>query len=165
MAREEKYNLQRLLEMRERSRDEAAVYLAECRRLLTAAEDELKNRNQAVEDCRKAQRETERQMIEKSGGGIKSMEIVRFRQHLADLREREAELTTAVEEQKRAVERHAQTVEKALGALNEAAKETKVIEKHRENWTTAKRIDANRREQKTNDEIGAILHERQKFER
>jgi flagellar export protein FliJ len=165
MAREEKYNLQRLLEMRERAREEAGFYLAECRRLLNAAEEELEKRKQAVEDCRESQRKTQQQMIEKSGGGIKSSEIVRFRQHLVDLRERETEILTAVEEQKRAVERAEQTVEKALGALNEAAKETKVIEKHRENWTSANRVDAARREQKTNDEIGAILHERQKFDR
>lgn len=163
MPKQEKYNLQRLLEMRERARDEAALYLAECRRKLTLAEDELKNRKQAVEDCRTAQKETNAQMFEKSRSGIKSSEIARFRQHLADLREKESRLLAAVEEQRRAVERAEQTVEKALNTLNEAAKETKVIEKHRENWQQGKKIETERREQKTNDEIGAILHERQKF--
>lgn len=164
MPQQEKYNLQRLLEMRERARDEAGVYLAECRRLLNAAEAELEKRKQAVEDCRTAQVEIQTQLFEKSRGGMKSSEAVRFRRHSIDLRESEAELLTAVEEQNRTIERAAQTVEKALLALNEAAKETKVIEKHRENWTSANRLNQTRREQKTNDEIGAILHERQKFE-
>lgn len=149
--------------MRERARDEAAIYLAECRRLLSRAENELTERKQAVEDCRQMQRDTQNQLIEKSKKGMKSSEAVTYRQHLIDLRESETQLLSAVEEQKRAVERAAQTVEKALGALQESAKETKVIEKHRENWTSVKRIETARREQKTNDEIGAILHERQKL--
>lgn len=164
MSKPEKYNLQRLLEMRGRTRDETAIHLAECRRLLTAAENQLSERKQAVEDCRDGQRETQNQLIENSKSGMKSSEIVRYRQHLTDLREREIQLLAAVEEQRKAVERHAQTVEKALGALQEAARETKVIEKHRENWASVKRTETARREQKTNDEIGAILHERNKFD-
>ena len=148
--------------MRERARDEAAVYLAECRKTLAAAEAELERRRRAVEDCRDAQRKMQTQLAEKSGGGIKTSEILRFRQHLADLRESESQLLTAAEEQQRTAERHAQTVEKALNALRESAQETKVIEKHRENWMIGKRLETARREQKTNDEISAIIHERQK---
>lgn len=164
MAKPKKYDLQRLLEMRERAREEAAIYLAECRRQLTAAENELEKRKQAVEDCRQAQNDAQQQLIEKSNGGMKSSEIVRFRLHLADLREQETQLLAAVEEQTRAVERAAQTIEKALDALREAAKETKVIEKHRENWQHAKQVETTRREQKTNDEIGGLLHDRKRFE-
>lgn len=150
--------------MRERARDEAAVYLAECRKILAAAEEELAKREKAVEDCRRTQRKIQNQLAEKTNGGMKTSEILRFRQHLIDLREHEEQLLKTVEEQKRTVQRHAQTVEKALNALQEAAKETKVIEKHRENWTSEKRLETNRGEQKTNDEIGSILHERQKLE-
>ena len=148
--------------MRARARDEAAVYLGECRKILAAAEAELEKRRRAVEDCRNAQRATQTQLNEKFGGGMKTSEILRFRQHLIVLREHETVLIEAVEEQKRAVERHAQTVDKALAALREAAKETKVIEKHRERWAQEKRLATARREQKTNDEISAILHERGK---
>lgn len=164
MPAPEKYNLQRLLEMRERARDEAALYLAGCRDELQLAENELDRRKQAVEDCRRAQTEAQGAMIEKSSGGIRSSEIVRHRGHLTDLREKEAELRAAVEEQKGTVARAEQKVEKALTALGEASKEAKVIEKHRENWLAAKKNEAARREQKTGDEIGAILHERRKFE-
>lgn len=150
--------------MRERARDDAALYAAECRRQLTAAENELNNRKQAVENCRRTQREMQIQMTDKSRGGIKSTEIVRYRRHLADLREREILLLDAVEEQKAVVRRAEQTVEKALDKLGEAAKETKVIEKHRENWRRAIKIEGERREQKSNDETGAILHGRQKFD-
>jgi flagellar export protein FliJ len=164
MAKTEKYNLQRLLEMRERARDQAALYLAECRRQLALAEDELNNRKQAVEDCRREQIETQNALAGKSGGGIKANEIVRFRQYLIDLREKETRLLKAVEDQKSVIAREERKVEKALAELGEAAKELKVIEKHRENWQVGNKKDAQRREQKSNDETGAILHERQKFE-
>lgn len=164
MAKQEKYDLQRLLEMRERAREEAGLYLAECRRQLSIAENELEKRKQAVIDCRQAQNDAQQQLTEKASGGMKSGEIARYRAHLIYLREQETQLLAAVAEQQRAVERAAQTVEKALGALQEAAKETKVIEKHRENWQLAKRIETTRREQKTNDEIGGLLHDRRRFE-
>ncbi|HEY0429763.1 MAG TPA: flagellar FliJ family protein [Pyrinomonadaceae bacterium] len=164
MAKTEKYNLQRLLEMRARARDEAALYLAECRRLLALAEDELANRKKSVEDCRREQIEMRKTLAGKSRGGIKSSEIVRFRQYLTDLREKELQLQKVVEDQKSIIAREEKKVEKALNDLTEAAKELKVIEKHRENWRSDIKKKAERREQKSNDETGAILHERQKFE-
>lgn len=164
MAAKEKYNLQRLIEMRERTRDEAAFFLAECRRELSFAENELKKREQTVENCRREQSETQNSLIEKSQSGMKSGEMASYRQRLSDLRENEVMLLAAVEEQKNIVLRAEQKTEKALIALNETAKEVKVIEKHRESWQAEKKLEAERREQKSNDEIGAILHERQRFE-
>lgn len=164
MPNTEKYRLQRLLEIRERAREQAAIGLAECRRQLSLAELELENRKQAVTDCRQAQIETQTQMTEKSSGGIKSSEIVRFRQHLTDLREHETKLLAAVEDQKRVIIRAEATVEKAFNVLSEASKEAKVIDKHREHWRVDQKIETERREQKSNDEIGAILHDRRRFE-
>lgn len=150
--------------MRERTRDDAAIFLADCRRELLAAEQELLNRRKAVEDCRREQAKTQEDLIENSRSGMKSGEMARYRQHIADLRETEISLQNAVEEQKNVVKRAENKVEKALESLNEAAKEVKVIEKHRENWQQEKKIETERREQKLNDEIGAILHERERFE-
>lgn len=164
MSNAEKYRLQRLLEMRERAREQAAIRLTECRRQLNLAEIELENRRKAVADCRKAQIDAQRQMNEKSSGGIKLTEIVRFRQHLMDLRETETKLAAAVEDQKSAVARASATVDKAFDALAEASKEAKVIDKHREHWRAEQKIETERREQKSNDEIGAILHDRKRFE-
>jgi flagellar export protein FliJ len=164
MSKTEKYNLQRVLEMRGRARDEAARNLAECRRKLAFAEEELNNRKKSVEACRREQAQMQNALNGKSGGGIKASEIVRFRQYLTDLREKEIELLKEVEDQKAAVAREEKKVEKAFNEFTEAGKEMKVIEKHRENWLAENKKDAARREQKSNDETGAILHERQKPE-
>lgn len=160
MPKREKYHLQRLLEMRERTRNEAAEFLAECRRQSALEEAELKAREQAVADCRQTQIKTQTEMLEKGRGGIKNAEMMLYQRHLFDLREREKEFLAAVEEQKLIVERAAAEVENALLALGEASKEVRVIEKHRENWRRERRVEAARGEQKINDEIGATLHGR-----
>ena len=146
--------------MRERTRDEAAASLAECRRQLALEEKELAAREQAVADCRQAQTKTQTEMLDKGSGGIRNAEMMLYQRHLFDLREREKELLTAVEEQKSTVERAAAEVENALVALGEASREVRVIEKHRENWQRERRVEATRGEQKINDEIGATLHGR-----
>ncbi|MDQ2746008.1 MAG: hypothetical protein M3T96_01970 [Acidobacteriota bacterium] len=164
MPKPEKYNLQRLLEVRTRTRESAVEILAQRRAQLAAAEKELAARKKAVEDCQRAQRTAQTEFLEKSENGIKNSEILVHRQHLIDLREKETELLAAVEQQKELVVRAAAEVEKALQVLTEATKELQAIEKHRENWRREQKIQSNRKEQKANDEIGAILHERREFE-
>lgn len=163
MPKQEKYNLQRLLEVRERARENAVQFLGQCRLRLTKAEEELKKRKQAVVDCRKKQTDAQAAMLEKFQTGVKNREILAHQQYLKDLRDEETELRAAVEKQKQLVERAEREVEDALLAVKEATKETKVIEKHKENWQRAQKVEANRREQKTNDEIGALLHEQKKY--
>lgn len=164
MPKLEKYHLQKLLELRERTRENAVEVLAEKRTRLAAAERELAAREKAVADCRQMQNRAQKEFAEKAKGGIKNREIIVHRQHLIDLRETETELLAAVEQQKIIVHSAETEVEKALQAVVEATKELQAIEKHRENWQREKRVEANRREQKNNDETGAILHERRKFE-
>ena len=164
MTARENYHLQRLLEFRARAREQAIEVLAEKRAQSAAAERELQTRENAVTDCRNAQRRARTDFAEKSAQGIKNSRIIVHRDHLNDLRERENVLLEAVAQQRLIVERAASEVEKSLLALTEATKELQAIEKHRENWRAAKKIEINRKEQKKNDEIGAILHERNKIE-
>lgn len=164
MPKQEKYNLQRLLEVRTRARENAVQILGQCRLKLAAAEEELAARRKAVEACRNTQARAQTAMQEKLKGGVKNSEILFHRQHLIDLRERETELLAAVEAQKALILQIEEEVETALVAVKEATKEMQVIEKHKENWQRVKKIEAGRREQKSNDEIGAILHERLKYE-
>ena len=156
--------MQRLLEVRERTRESAIQFLAQRRAQLVETERELTARKKAVSDCRQAQRTAQSEMLEKSANGIKNSEIIIHRRHLIDLREKETELIAAVEQQKKVVLRAEQEVEKALETLNDASKELQTIEKHRENWQRERKLEMARKEQKSNDEIGAILHERIKFE-
>lgn len=159
-----KYRLEPVLGAREQAKREAERLLAARTRQLSDAEEELARRLGAVEDCRGRQAAARAEMLESMSGGTAAARALAHRTHLADLRAEEETLRAAAEEQRGAVARCEAEVERARAALVEAAREVRVIEKHKENWQERERRDALRREQKLNDEIGAILHERRSSE-
>ena len=79
---------------------------------------------------------------------------------LADLRRTEEELIARREQQRSIVERRASEVDEATDKLIEAARETQVIEKHHAAWRSKRICEDERRDQKINDEIGALRHVR-----
>lgn len=154
----EKYRLQVVLEMREKLKKEAAQFVVLRRQQLAAAEEELVRRKQAVIDNLQMQRDAQDTMFSELNAGAEARFAVSYRIHLADLREDEIVLRENVVKQEKAVEQAEIEVERALELLAESAKEMKVIETHKDNWRTDKRRESERREQKLNDEIGAILY-------
>jgi cysteine sulfinate desulfinase/cysteine desulfurase-like protein len=96
--------------------------------------------------------------------GAAARRILSHRTYLADLREQELELRANVVKQEKVVEKAESEVEKALELLTEATKEVKVIEKHKETWRVNLKKETERKEQKLNDEIGAILFQEIKAE-
>lgn len=159
-----KYRLQPVLGAREQAKREAERLLAVRMAQLAESEEELARRVRAVEACRERQASARAEMLEAMSGGAAAAQALAHRTHLADLRAQEESLRAAVEEQKGAVARCEAELERARAALVEAAREVRVIEKHRENWREHERRESVRREQKINDEIGAILHERRSSE-
>ena len=97
-------------------------------------------------------------------GGAQARRVVAHRTHLADLRQIEQDLRGQVEQQKTVVLRAQSELENALAALIEASKELQVIEKHRQEWTQRTQRAEQRRQQKLSDEIGSIIHGRQRKE-
>jgi len=156
----EKYRLQPVLDVRGQAKQAAACLVATRRELLAAAQAELLHRQQALSDCRQRQAAAQVRMLEEFDCGAEAHTLVTYRTHLADLRQTEQELLLRVEEQCRACESAEAEVEKAVTALIEASKEVQVIEKHRENWRQRARRDERLREQKISDEIGAVIHRR-----
>lgn len=159
-----KYRLQPVLGAREQAKREAERLLAARMQQLAEAEEELARRLRAVGECRERQAAAQAEMLQTMSGGAAAARALTHRTHLADLRAQEEALRAAAEEQRGAVARCESEVERARAALVEAAREVRVIEKHKENWREGERREAARREQKINDEIGAILHERRSSE-
>ncbi len=155
-----KYRLEPVLGAREQAKREAERLLAARMAQLSEAEEELTRRGREVESCRARQAAARAEMLETMSGGAAAARALAHRTHLSDLRAREEDLRAAVEEQRGVVARCETELERARAALVEAAREVRVIEKHRENWRERERRETVRREQKINDEIGAILHER-----
>jgi len=161
---EKKYRLQPVLGVREQAKREAERLLAARMAQLADAEEELARRGREVEACRERQAAARAEMLETMREGAAANLALAHRTHLADLRSQEEGLKAAVEEQRGVVARCEAELERARVALVEAAREVRVIEKHRENWRERERREVARREQKLNDEIGAILHERRSGE-
>jgi flagellar export protein FliJ len=155
-----RYKLQPVLNVREKAKQEAARVVAARRSQLAEAEAELVRREQELADCRARQTAAQSQMAEAVKEGAEIRHLVIHRTHLADLRESEQQLMRAVEQQTATVAFAEREVDKAVDALIEAAKELQVVEKHREGWQQRLRREDARREQKLNDEMGTILHER-----
>ena len=159
-----KYRLQTVLGTREQAKREAERLLVARTGQLAEAEEELARRLREVEACRGRQAAARAEMLEAMSGGAAAARALAHRTHLADLRAQEETLRAAADEQRGAVARCEAEVERARAALVEAAREVRVIEKHKENWRERERRESVRREQKLNDEIGAILHERRSTE-
>jgi flagellar export protein FliJ len=156
------YRLQQVLNVRDRAKQDAARHLALRRAQLAEAEAELAQREQAVSNCQSRQVAAHEKMMQEASGGIEAGQALAHRTHLADLRRLEQELKVRVEQQKTVVERAQAEVEKALTTLIEASKELQIIEKHREEWSQRTRLETERRAQKSGDEIGALMYERQR---
>lgn len=157
-VKKNKYRLQPVVDERERARDEAARQLEVSRERLAEAERELARRVRAVELCREEQQTAHERMSQELSQGAEARRLVAHRAHLSELRENEKTLVTQVEQQRSHVARAETEVERALQVVIEAAKELKVIEKHREGWRERVKREHEQQEQKLSDEIGRIMY-------
>lgn len=164
MSAKEKYRLQTVLNVRERAKKDAAQLVVLRRQQLSAAEAELERRQQNVVANLQKQKNAKEEMLDQMREGIEARNALNYRTHLADLREQEIFLRAEVIAQERVVSQAAAEVEKALEFLAQTAKELKVIETHKDNWQQLKRRESEKKEQKLNDEIGAILFQKDKTE-
>jgi flagellar export protein FliJ len=155
-----KYRLQKVLDQRGRSKQEAARALALRREQLEAARAELRQRQEAVAACQAQHDAALARMLDEAGGGMEAKDMIAYRTHLSDLRRLKEELAERVEQQLAVTALAEREVEKAISGLIEATKEVKVIEKHRGNWEQTTRREQERRQQKSSDEIGAVIYER-----
>lgn len=155
-----KYRLETVLEIRSRAKDEAARQVAVRLEQLARAEAELQRREKELENCRERRRQAQNAMFTQLSGGTQAHNVTAHKGFVDSLKEAEAKLEAAVEQQKEAVAAAEREVAQAREKLIETAKDLKAIEVHKSNWKIAERTRETRREQKISDEIGAILHGR-----
>jgi flagellar export protein FliJ len=139
---------------------DAACALAERRKRLLEAQEEQARLEAALSLCRGQQAAAQAEMMAEAQKGVEAGHLVIHRTHLADLRNIEQQLIAELEQQRAVVARLEQEADRALAVLIEASKELQVMEKHREGWQHQARQEETRREQKLNDEISALLHNR-----
>lgn len=157
-----KYRLETVLNIRERAKEAAARQVALRLEQLARAEAELDRRVRELENCRERRQQAQSAMFEQINAGTQARQITAHKDFLGQLKETEAEMEAAVEQQKQAVANAEREVAQAREKLIEAAREVKAIEVHKSNWKAAEHKAEARRDQKISDEIGAILHGRRK---
>jgi len=155
-----RYRLQPVLEVREQAKKEPAQRLAAARQALAEAEAELARRLAAVDACRQRQAEANAKLAAALQAGSAAHVLLAHRTFLTALKEEEQRLQEAVEQQRAVIQQSEAAVETALQGLIEASKEVQAIEKHKENWQLSRKLEAERRENKANDEFGTARHGR-----
>jgi len=158
----QKYRLASVLEMRRKLEREAARTVAARRIQVLEAEAELVRRAEAIAACIARITVTREQMFEQARGGAEAYRLVEFRTHLSDLKRIEGELVVAHQQQQVALTRAETDLDKAIAALNEARKQSKILEKHRESWKARVDHERQQQEQKINEEISVVLYERRR---
>lgn len=158
-----KYRLQTVLEIRARTKDEAARMLALRLQLLEQAEAELVRRRMKLQACYEQQDQAQGAMNQELRRGIQANKILSHQNFLNDLKKQELTLQSNVDKQVETVLQAEIEVEKAREKLAESARDLKSIEVHKTHWQSAEQKAEDRREQKISDEIGAILHGRPKI--
>ncbi len=157
-----KYRLETVLDIRRRAKDEAAQIVALRFQQLEQAEAELSRRRMLLQECYEQQNQAQKKMYEELDKGIRAQNVLVHKEFLSDLKKKETELQSDVDKQIQVVDRAEKEVEKARENLIESARDLKSIETHKSNWQSVERVEENRRQQKISDEIGAILHGRNK---
>lgn len=136
--------------------------MASSRRQLLEAEAELIRRGQLVAECGVELDSARGRMFDEATEGIPAWKLADFRSHLAELKRKQSNLAEEEERQRSVVAKSEAELDRAISGLNEASKQAKVMEKHRDAWAEAVRRGRISREQKLNDEAAAVSYERKR---
>ncbi len=153
------YRLQTLLEMRERTEEDAKQAFADAMKALAKEQEALKTLEVDLarrKEERKAKVQAYLAEVMKKGIGAGGMaQMNRFEQRLKD---EEAQVALDIERQKENVRQAEKLVEERRAEMAEAAKEKKAIEKHKDNWKAEVKKERDAREDLATEEIGNTLH-------
>jgi|SRR6185295_11753911 len=153
------YRLQTLLEMRERTEEEAKQAFSDAMKALAKEKDALKKLEEDLEKRKAARKQKVQEFlgeVMKKGVGANGIgQMNRFEDRLKD---EEAQVGLDIERQKESVRQAEQLVEQRRLEMADAAKEKKAIEKHKDNWKKEVRKERQAKEEMNQEEIGNTLH-------
>lgn len=155
-----KYRLKSILKVRTKTRDDTARDLKLCEEILAEKKTVLERLTNSRLDLNKKILNFNKKMELEMNNGTKAGNIISHQNHLMDLKNKLQELEGIIRNQKDEVKIAEDLVLKATEKLVEASKELKIIEKHKDNWMENERHSNKKKEQKFNDELAAILHQK-----
>lgn len=152
------YDLEVLLELREKAKEDAEEAVSE-------AIAEVSRRERAVEDAtarlEKARitRKNECDAFDNRcvGGGVGIGQMQQFGDYVRSLKQQEAQMALEIESLRERVLQGRREVEQARAALSESVKELEAVRSHKEQWQKQRDLVARRRESAAMDEVAARL--------
>jgi len=158
-----KYRLQALLTIKTHAGKRAEIALAKAIALLQQAKKKLKELEEEKERIKEKWRRARAEMKEKMRGGALVGEGNVHVNFLRKLKEDEEQKEEEIEDQKQLIEERSEGVAKARRAYIDAAKELKVMEKHKELWQKKVREEITKKEEREMDELGSTIHQLRKW--
>lgn len=158
-----KYRLQALIEIKRRAKQQAEIKLAKALARLEAEKKRLRELTVQKEEIIRRRREVRMELHQKVVTGKARVKDGSYRiNYLRRLDEEEKEKEKQIENQKRTIETCETEVKRARRDYIDAARELKVMEKHKELWQKKVALELSRREETEMDELGNVIHQLKK---
>jgi len=152
------YRLQTLLEMRERTKEQAERFLGECLAALHAEQERLREMEKELERMIAKREAKKREYAEKAmRGEMSAQSAVAANVYIERLKEQELMQQSAIEGQEAVVRQKEEAVEAARADLVKATQELKALEKHKEKWQEQIKKEREAKEADALDEIAQTI--------
>ncbi|MBI2981081.1 MAG: flagellar FliJ family protein [Deltaproteobacteria bacterium] len=159
-----KYRLQPLLDLKVRAKQKAEILLAKAIAQLEAEKKRLKKLEEEKREIIQKRKEVRRELHERLCTGHAKVKESHFGvNYLKRLEEDEKQKDREIEQQHRTIQECETQVKRARREYIDAAKELKVMEKHKELWRKKARLFLNRKEENEMDELGNVIHQLKHF--
>ena len=155
-----KYRLQALLRIKERMKKKAEIALARAIQQLEKEKKKLKELEKEREEIIKRRQEIRKEYHQRVTMAVSHAKdghvVMNF---IRKLKDDEKAKDREIEKQKEVIEEAEMQVKRTRRDYIDAAKELRVMEKHKELWEKKVMVEINRQEEKEMDELGQIIHQ------
>ena len=157
-----RYPLQAVVDQREALKEEAKRALAAAVQAAAREAQILREKEEAHAALVRDRETYSRHLYDPDASGTLPIPVIEKRtEGLRFLEERAREAFRSVEEQQKVLDRAERDVEQRRGALVEADRELKAVEKHHENWLADWKRETARQEQRQSEEITLARYARE----
>lgn len=165
MAKLPDYPLKTLKEIKERKKEEAEKYWAECKQARESEEKKLRDLQEELRQMIERRELKRREYADKQMRGEHNALLASGANVFIErLKQLEEEMKERIEQQKIVVDEKKQVEQEAMDAMVTATQDVKALEKHYEKWAQEIKREQMMKEEAFLDELSQSIHERQKGE-
>ena len=158
MAVKPEYRLSTVLKMRERKKEAAEQFLAECLKALRVEQDRLRDMENELERMIAKRNTKMREYSEKAmRGEMVAQAVTSSNVYIERLKELEESQKDAIEGQKSVIVQNAEAVRGARKDLVDATQDLKALEKHKEKWEDEVKREMQVKQDEAMDEIAQTI--------